>query len=173
VAERTVTLAEAAELTGLTRKALQRRIDRGSLRSVLSGGRRRIPVSELHRANLAPAAADPDSPPEGLLGVATGEGRPAAPGRVGDGLEVRELLDRLERQAAELGELRALTRGGGPLEAQVEAERRGREAAEAALHEARARIRELERGPRVGTLLREGRRALARLGPRRRPRARP
>jgi excisionase family DNA binding protein len=167
-----VTLAEAAELTGLTRKALQRRIDRGSLRSVLSGGRRRIPVSELHRANLAPAAADPDSPPEGLLGVATGEGRPAAPARVSAAdLEVRELLDRLERQAAELGELRVLTRGGGPLEAQVEAERRGREAAEAALHEARARIRELERGPRVGTLLREGRRALARLGPRRRPRA--
>jgi excisionase family DNA binding protein len=171
VVERTVTLAEAAELTGLTRKALQRRIDRGSLRSVLSGGRRRIPVSELHRANLAPAL---EAPSEGPARVATGEGRPAAPARVSAAdLEVHELLDRLERQAAELGELRALTRGGGPLQAQVEAERRGREAAEAALHEARARIRELERRPRVGTLLREGRRALARLGPRRRPRARP
>ena len=50
--KRTYTIAEAAELTGLTRKALARRVERGSLQSLVRGGRRMIPHAELVRAGL-------------------------------------------------------------------------------------------------------------------------
>ncbi len=53
---RVLSLAEAAETTGLSRKALARRIERGSLRSVLRDGQRYIPLSELERAGLLPDA---------------------------------------------------------------------------------------------------------------------
>lgn len=152
--EHTLSLAEAAEATGLTRKALQRRIDRGSLRSVLSGGLRRIPVDELQRA--------------GLLGAATGVGPAPAPA-LGD------LLDRLERQAEELGALRALVAQAGVLEGRLEAERRARQGAEAALAALRARVDELEvergaagLGPRVrraAVRVRAGAEAVRRVAP--------
>src|SRR5215204_6041348 len=45
--KRNLTITEAAELTGLSRKAIARRVERGSVRSVLRSGRRLVPRSEL------------------------------------------------------------------------------------------------------------------------------
>ena len=123
--ERTLTLREAAEATGLTTKALQRRIDRGTLRAVLTGGRRRVPLSELYRAGLM----EPEEP------------RPAPAGEV-----IGELIARLERQAEQIGELRALERQAESLRAAAEAERRARDELEAALFAARAEVTQLRAG---------------------------
>jgi hypothetical protein len=90
------TIAEAAEVSGLTQKALRARIDGGQVRAVLrDGAPPRIPESELRRAGLLPTAAP----------------RAAEPGdgvreRAGSEI-VRELVAVIERQAAELAELRA------------------------------------------------------------------
>ncbi|HYF25532.1 MAG TPA: hypothetical protein VD931_07330 [Baekduia sp.] len=99
-------VAEAAAATGLTPKALRRRMERGSLRSVLVDGRRRIPLAELVRAGLlvTDAPTKPSDPHRR---------RPDDPlQNLGDALEARtivhELLDRVERQSAELARLRLL-----------------------------------------------------------------
>jgi hypothetical protein len=90
------TIAEAAEVSGLTQKALRARIDGGQVRAVLrDGAPPRIPESELRRAGLLPA-----SPPRSA--------EPADGARERPGSEiVRELVAVIERQAAELAELRA------------------------------------------------------------------
>jgi excisionase family DNA binding protein len=110
---RTFTIAEAAELTGLSRKAVARRVERGSLRSVVRNGRRRIPRSELVRAGLLPDGdeAAPEGGPGTLLLPRPGPGGLEPAGGQEDVLAtlVRELLDRLERQSAEMAQLRALT----------------------------------------------------------------
>jgi hypothetical protein len=152
--ERTLTLVEAAEATGLTPKALQRRIDRGRLRSVLIDSRRRVPVSELLRTGLLTPDGSPSSTHAPGPWVKAGDpSRGSDPrGPAGDyTISVQELLDRIERQAEEIGEMRALTREAEPLRAQVETERRAREALEQEYHReraelagARARISELE-----------------------------
>ncbi|MGH3091695.1 MAG: helix-turn-helix domain-containing protein [Gaiellaceae bacterium] len=111
---RTYTISEAAELTGLSRKAVSRRIERGSLRSLVRNGRRRIPRSELVRAGLLLEDADgaPELDPRALL---LPRPAPAADleetGRAEELLValVRELLDRVERQASEVAQMRALT----------------------------------------------------------------
>jgi excisionase family DNA binding protein len=104
---RTCTISEAAELTGLSRKAIARRVDRGTLRSVVRNGRRRIPVSELERAGLLPDEGDVFDP-ERLLLPASNSGGAAIPA---DALVafLREMFDRFERQAGELAQYRALT----------------------------------------------------------------
>jgi excisionase family DNA binding protein len=111
---RTYTISEAAEITGVSRKAIARRIERGSLRSLVRNGRRRIPRSELVRAGLLPEDADgaPDLDPGALLlprPVPAGDLE--ASGRAEDLLValVRELLDRVEKQASEVAQMRALT----------------------------------------------------------------
>lgn len=183
--ERTLTLREAAEATGLTTKALQRRIDRGTLRAVLTGGRRRIPLTELYRAGLvepeAPRTPPPPGPAEGPAGGTSGEA--PSPGPAG-GPPVAEmigdLLARLERQAEQIGELRALERQAESLRASAEAERRAREELESALFAARAEVSQLRaaRTPArsLGVWALEGaghmRRLLARGGDRRRRRGR-
>lgn len=124
----TFTIAEAAEAVGITKKAMRNRVDRGHVRAVLRDGVRRIPRAELVRA--------------GLLGAA-GEARQRQPNseaaspEAATTLAVRELLDRLERQAGEITSLRALT---------VEAEslKNEREQLHDELFQARARITELE-----------------------------
>ena len=90
------TIAEAAEVSGLTQKALRARIDQGHVRAVLrDGAAPRIPESELRRAGLLPAhPARPAEPPDGVRESAGSE-------------IVRELVAVIERQAAELAELRA------------------------------------------------------------------
>lgn len=111
---RTYTISEAAELTGLSRKAVSRRIERGSLRSLVRNGRRRIPRSELVRAGLLSDDAEgaPELDPRALL---LPRPAPAADleeaGRAEELLVtlVRELLDRVERQASEVAQMRALT----------------------------------------------------------------
>jgi hypothetical protein len=49
-------LREAAELCGTTITAMRSRADRGSLRTVLHDGERRVPHAELERAGLLPDA---------------------------------------------------------------------------------------------------------------------
>jgi len=121
----TLTFAEAAETTGRTKKALRNRVYRGKLQSVLRDGVRRIPRSELEREDLLPPAGERPETPE------TSQKADEEPAFVG------ELLNRLERQAMELGELRLLTQEAESLQAD-----RGH--LESALHEARAKVTELE-----------------------------
>jgi excisionase family DNA binding protein len=104
---RTCTISEAAELTGLSRKAIARRVDRGTLRSVVKNGRRRIPVSELERAGLLPDEGEVFDPQRLLLPASNSAGA-AIPA---DALVafLREMFDRFERQAGELAQYRALT----------------------------------------------------------------
>ena len=112
--KRTLTISEAAELTGLTRKAIARRIERGSIRSLVRGGRRLIPRAELVRAGLLPAegkARDPEFESMELLDPqsrALLEPVPAGQESLLAAL-LRELVERLERQAGEIAHYRALT----------------------------------------------------------------
>ena len=57
----TYTIAEAAELTGLSKKAMRHRVDRGQLRALKYDGVRRISRSELERVGLQVAPVDPVS----------------------------------------------------------------------------------------------------------------
>lgn len=115
---RTYTISEAAELTGLSRKALARRVERGSLRCVVRDGRRRIPVAELVRVGLLEddESMDNEEFDPGVLLSGGARGRADLPARYDPGQTdqtlaavLRELFDRFERQATELANLRALT----------------------------------------------------------------
>lgn len=101
----TLTIAEAAEATGLTKKAIRNRVDRGQLKAVLRDGVRHIPLSELDRAGLATTT------PEAGMGQEATSRQPQEAGGW------TELLSRLERQASELAELRQLTREAESLQA--------------------------------------------------------
>jgi excisionase family DNA binding protein len=137
---RTYTITEAAELTGISRKAIARRVERGSLRSVVRNGRRRIPRSELVRAGLVgegdgqPRPIDPDAP---VMPRPSPGGALAETGSSEDMLAAlfREVLDRFERQSQEIAQYRALT-------VQAESLRLTNE-----LAELRVRLAELERQP--------------------------
>jgi hypothetical protein len=86
------TIAEAAEATGLTQKALRARIEQGHVRAVIREGvPPRIPESELRRAGLLPEqdADYADHEHDGGSEI------------------VRELVAVIERQATELAALRA------------------------------------------------------------------
>lgn len=111
---RTYTISEAADLTGVSRKAIARRVERGSLRSVVRNGRRRIPRSELVRAGLlddgsqrAPRSG-PASPPLPRPGPGGELAEVERPEDMLSGL-FREVLDRFERQSQEIAQYRALT----------------------------------------------------------------
>ena len=54
-----MSIRDAARASGLSPKALRRRIERGTLGSVLVGARRRIPVDDLVRRGLVPDGTDP------------------------------------------------------------------------------------------------------------------
>ena len=137
---RTYTITEAADLTGLSRKAIARRVERGSLRSVVRNGRRRIPRSELVRNGLL---EDTERRPP-----VNGPAAPLLP-RPGAGMELaetggsedmlaalfKEVLDRFERQSQEIAQFRALT-------VQAESLRLTNE-----LADLRMRLAELERQP--------------------------
>jgi excisionase family DNA binding protein len=143
------TISEAAELTGLSVKAIRNRVDRGQLRAVKRDGIRRIPRSELRRAGLVPDAGEPQGelpPTAGAAEGPSGEDSPEARTSV-----VGTLLERLERQASEIGELRSLTsQADTQRDEREELANLIRETREAALRaEARARIVEyhLSRNP--------------------------
>src|SRR4051812_50071156 len=84
--QRTVTIAEAARLTGLSKDALRARIERGSLRASKRGGVRRVPLDELAELGLLAGGGD------------VGDREP---------LTTDQLLDRLGRQGGTIGALRA------------------------------------------------------------------
>ena len=136
----TLTTSEAAELAGCTPKAIKHRLDRGQLRYVVRGGRRRIPASELVRAGLLDAGAVGAA--AGAAG-ADGNGRPhSAPiSPVDLCAMLRELIGKGEQQAEEIGRLRALTTASDATD-----QARATELAEcrAELVESRARVVELE-----------------------------
>jgi hypothetical protein len=112
---RTYTISEAAQLTGLSQKALARRIERGSLQCVVRDGRRRIPVAELVRVGLLKDEenADYDEFDPRLLLPGGARQRADLPVRYEAdqtlGAVIRELFDRFERQATEIANFRALT----------------------------------------------------------------
>jgi excisionase family DNA binding protein len=54
-----VDVSQASELTGLSKKAIRRRLERGTLGSVKVGGKRMIPISELTNHELLEAAPSP------------------------------------------------------------------------------------------------------------------
>lgn len=132
--KRTYTIAEASDLTGLSRKALARRVERGSLRSVVRNGRRLIPRSELVRAGLVVEEGEERGSERGTadLPAVTGDSETALV------LLIRDLMERVERQANELAQFRALT-------VQAESLRAERE-----LSELRARLAHLENRPAGG-----------------------
>ncbi|MDQ4019682.1 MAG: helix-turn-helix domain-containing protein, partial [Actinomycetota bacterium] len=131
--KRTYTIAEASELTRLSRKALARRVERGSLRSVVRNGRRLIPRSELVRAGLVVEEGEERGTERGTdLPAVTGDSETALV------LLIRDLMERVERQANELAQFRALT-------VQAESLRAERE-----LAELRARLAHLENRPAGG-----------------------
>jgi hypothetical protein len=112
------TLAQAAERTGLTLRALRKRADRGSLETVKRAGVRYVSHAELRRA-----------------GLLSGQG--LAPGQLDTAVSESpgsELLERLERLAAENGRLKALTAIAESTEQALTDE----------LHQARALAGELE-----------------------------
>ena len=87
---RTLSIAETAEATGLSKKAVTRRIERETLQSVLRDGQRRVPTSELIRAGLIGIDGAPGGEGNGdATGIGTDRG---IPGETFNGL-----LDRLER----------------------------------------------------------------------------
>jgi excisionase family DNA binding protein len=135
VRKRTYTIKEAAELTGLSQKAIARRVERGSLRSLVRGGRRLIPRAELVRAELVPAEGDIGESDFEPLELLPHRDSALAVDESAFGTLFRELLNRLERQAGEIAHYRALT-------AQAESLRLERE-----LAELRGRLNHLERQP--------------------------
>ena len=103
-----LSLDDAARATGLTVKALRRRIERGTLTSVSVRGRRRIELSELLRRGL-------------LVGLdADLTARPVPDARSGGAASSGTVLDRLssiERRLAAVEEQLAVLadrRGGDP-----------------------------------------------------------
>ena len=137
---RTYTITEAADVTGMSRKAIARRVERGSLRSVVRNGRRRIPRSELVRAGLLAEGArqaPDDGPAAPLLPHPAPGGELAETGTTQDMLAAlfREVLDRFERQSQEIAQYRALT-------VQAESLRLTNE-----LADLRVRLAEVERQP--------------------------
>jgi excisionase family DNA binding protein len=120
-----LTIAEASELTGLSKRALARRIERGQLAATKSDGLRHIEARELARA--------------GLLDPSTGR-RPAwAENRVPPQQIAHELVDTLVRQSIELHELRRR------LEALEAESRRDDDALRMEMNKARAEREELRR----------------------------
>jgi hypothetical protein len=69
----TVSVATAAELTGLSKKAIRRRIERGTLKSTLLEGHHHIALTELQRSGLLN-----ERPPAGEGGEAAGPFPPGA-----------------------------------------------------------------------------------------------
>jgi excisionase family DNA binding protein len=87
-----MSIRDAAQATGLSPKALRRRIERGTLTSVMIGGRRRIPMEALARRGLLASGRNP-------LSVAS-LGDPA-------GAAIDAIADRLGRLEARVAALEA------------------------------------------------------------------
>lgn len=121
-----VTIAEAAELTGLTKRAIARRIERGGLPARRKqDGRRYVRVLDLAE--------------NGLLDLATGKPPPWRPEQIDPRALAREAVQTLIRQGIELNELR------GRLEALEEESRQQDEALRGEIEQARRERSELRK----------------------------
>jgi len=100
--QRTLTIREASDATGLSVRAIRSRVDRGTLPAVLHAGLRRIPYSELLRLDLVEAGNGASMRQEQPRSTST---EAASTNDV-----IIELTKRIEIQAGELGEMRAITR---------------------------------------------------------------
>lgn len=129
---RTLTIRQASEESGLSAKAIARRVERGTLQAVLRDGVRRIPRSELVDAGLVGVEGGGET--VGGLGAIQPQGTT-------EGVVLVDLLDRLERQASELGEMRALQKANAVVTEQ-DRDRAGQ--LEAENHELRAKMSVLE-----------------------------
>lgn len=119
------TIAEASELTGLSKRALARRIERGQLRATKDGRLRYIDARDLVEA--------------GLLNPTTGT-RPAwAQQQVKPEVIAREVVETLVRQSVELHALR------GQLRSLIDESRRDDTELRAEIERARQERRELRR----------------------------
>jgi hypothetical protein len=101
---------------------MARRVERGSIRSVLRSGRRLIPRSELIRVGLLPPGGHSGADPLTEAGLS----RSVAVADDADSEQsllevlVRELVDRVQRQAGELAQYKALTAEAESLQLQRE-----------------------------------------------------
>lgn len=102
--EITLTIADAAAATGLSQKALRRRIERGTLPSARVDGARRIPLHALLEQGLMTDGAPARHPPAPAVPAPT-----LSVGESSDDVIVL-LLDRLERVVAENERLRLVAR---------------------------------------------------------------
>jgi len=101
---RTLTIRQAADETNLSAKALQGRLERGSLPHVKHNGIRLIPRSALVEAGLL--LVDGKTP----TGEPPREGTPEPAAVVGELLvQLERQAERLERMAGELGQQKAIT----------------------------------------------------------------
>ena len=129
-----LTIAEAADATGTTARAIRARVDRGTLRAWKGpDGKRRIPRADLVSVGLLEAADTPESAEQGS---GSGSAASAAPAATTDlAAVVLTLTEKIEQTLREAAEHRLLT---------VRAETRLEEAQataarfEEALHEARS-----------------------------------
>jgi hypothetical protein len=141
---RSLTLQEAAAACGTSARALQRRVDRGTLRSVLVNDRRRVNVAELVRVGLLA----PEDTGQALDEVQPGYRHAVAGPATSGVVDARELLNRLLEQERSYAQIAASSEIA--LERAQAAERRAeQERAEAdrlreALYEAEARVQALE-----------------------------
>lgn len=105
----TLTVKQAARATGLSPKALRRRIERGSLGSTLVDGLRRIPMSDLLRAGLLVPYESSGGVDERAVARAgrVGRGRTA----VTDAGDLRALRERITTLEDELASERTTQRG--------------------------------------------------------------
>jgi len=147
---RTLTIRQAADETNLSTKALQGRLERGSLPHVKHNGIRRIPRSALIEAGLL--GADGTTPE----GEPPRQGTPESTAVVGELLaQIERQAERLERMAGELGQQKAITKHA---ESFGESEKQLADELQAEVVELRSKVMTLEqqaeRRPRRDPLLR-------------------
>lgn len=121
-----LTIAETAERLDLTVKAVEKRIERGTIQSLRNDGRRMIPLGEVVRLE---AQAKHDAQRAFPL-----ESRPLAGESPVSPMDFSGFLERLETLAAENGRFRALQEVSETTRQQLEEE----------LHQVRAQVQELE-----------------------------
>jgi hypothetical protein len=133
IESRLVSIAEAAELTGISKKALRSRVDRGSMPFVLEGGVRLIDVAELARLGLL----------HGDAAAARDAGDAAAgPRQEGDAMLVR--LSDWQRLMDQVGNVFELSRELADSSARAAKAETQAEFFRGRFQEERDRVRELE-----------------------------
>jgi hypothetical protein len=133
------TIAEASRLTGLSKRALARRIERGQLPASKEGGLRYVAARDLVAA--------------GLMLPSTGTGPTWAGTRVDPSIVAKEIVQTLVRQSVELHDLRRELRSlidesrhdDSELREEIERAREERRALRRMLEEARTEISDLQR----------------------------